>query len=259
MVKPHIIKEIRSGNELKKRIRTDVLKSSICSDRTLKKLHLILEGVVENGTATNIKTDKYKIAGKTGTAQIANSNKGYVGVNGVNYQASFCGYFPADKPKYSCMVMVNSPSKSTYYANVVAGSVFRAISDEVFFRYLNPDGKEYKIQGHSNTRLPKVRTGNKKETDMLLDELEIRVNRDESESEWVVTDSKTENKIVYSDREIIDNLVPNVFGMGAKDAVFLMEKAGLRVSLNGAGRVTSQSIQPGVKVIRGSTVYLSLK
>ena len=111
MVKPVFVKEIRYHGKPIKRFNTEVLQSSVCSRPTLKKVRSILEGVVETGTAKNLKNPQIKIAGKTGTNQIYNKNYGYKSNSEVSYQASFVGYFPADNPQYSCIVVVNSPSQ----------------------------------------------------------------------------------------------------------------------------------------------------
>ncbi|HRS44366.1 MAG TPA: penicillin-binding protein 2, partial [Tenuifilum sp.] len=120
MVKPRLVKAYLKHGQVVESFPPQVIQSSICSRSTLKKVHEVLEGVVESGTATNLKNPRYKIAGKTGTAQIAKGRKGYKSGGRVSYQASFVGYFPAEDPKYSCIVVVNSPSNSVYYGNVVA-------------------------------------------------------------------------------------------------------------------------------------------
>src|SRR5690606_11478386 len=112
-----------------------VINPSICSKETIKKARKMLESVVEYGTATNLKNANFKIAGKTGTAQIANAKYGYRYDSKVSYQASFCGYFPADNPKYSCIVVVNAPEKQKYGAEV-AGTVFRKIADKVYATHI---------------------------------------------------------------------------------------------------------------------------
>jgi cell division protein FtsI (penicillin-binding protein 3) len=109
-----------------------VIVNSIASRSTIKKARNMMEGVVESGTAENLKNADYKIAGKTGTAQIARGKSGYRSGERVSYQASFVGYFPAENPLYSCIVVVNAPSNGVYYGNLVAGSVFREISDKIY-------------------------------------------------------------------------------------------------------------------------------
>ncbi|UCG28286.1 MAG: penicillin-binding protein 2, partial [Bacteroidales bacterium] len=132
MVKPMFVKELQYHGEVIKRFKTEVLHPSICSKETIDKAILMLEGVVENGTAKNLDNKNYKIAGKTGTAQIANERYGYKFEEKISYQASFVGFFPSDNPRYSCIVVVNSPSNSVYYGNLVAGPVFKEIADKVY-------------------------------------------------------------------------------------------------------------------------------
>ena len=132
MVQPRIVESIRYYGNTVKKFNTKVIDQSICSDETLRKVKIMLEGVVENGTARNLSNENFKIAGKTGTAQIANDKYGYKVGTKISYQASFVGYFPAEKPKYSCIVVVNSPTEKVYYGNLVAGPVFREISRKVY-------------------------------------------------------------------------------------------------------------------------------
>ncbi len=132
MVKPRFVTEVRDGNWPVKTYDSEVITNAICSRSTIRKAQSLLEGVVENGTAKNLRNSNYKIAGKTGTAQIANEKYGYRSGERISYQASFVGYFPADDPLYSCIVVVNAPSNFVYYGNVVAGPVFKEISDKVY-------------------------------------------------------------------------------------------------------------------------------
>ena len=132
MVKPKFAKALMYHGDVVKTFDTEVLKQSICSRSTLRKVKKMLEGVVERGTARNLKNENYKIAGKTGTAQIASLETGYTVKSKISYQASFAGYFPADNPKYSCIVVVNAPSRNVYYGNLVAGPVFKEIADKVY-------------------------------------------------------------------------------------------------------------------------------
>ncbi|MCX6253196.1 MAG: penicillin-binding protein 2 [Bacteroidia bacterium] len=145
MMRPRFVTEILRNGTVIKSYEPDVIINSIASRSTIKKAKKMMEGVVEHGTATNLKNANYKIAGKTGTAQIAKDKYGYRQGARVSYQASFVGYFPAENPLYSCIVVVNAPSNGVYYGNLVAGSVFREISDKVyatrFFRDYRPENK----------------------------------------------------------------------------------------------------------------------
>ena len=132
MMKPMFIKEIRRRGKVIKSFRPVTINESICSQSTIKKAKILLEGVIQNGTGTNLSNDTYRIAGKTGTVQIANRNYGYKYDGKYSYQASFVGFFPAENPKYSCIVVVNAPSNDVYYGNLVAGPIFKEIADKVY-------------------------------------------------------------------------------------------------------------------------------
>ncbi|NJK86321.1 MAG: peptidoglycan glycosyltransferase, partial [Bacteroidales bacterium] len=235
MVKPKFVKEIRLHGRTVKTNTTEVLKHSVCSRSTLKKARILLEGVVENGTASNIKNKYFKIAGKTGTSQIFNTETGsYRSETGTSYQASFAGYFPADEPKYSCIVVVNSPSKNVYHGNEVAGPVFAEIANKV---YSLDFGKNYNVDKNAFiTDLPYSKDGFFKDLENVTDELNLDITKKGVHSDWIVT-QRTEDKIVLQEKKIIPNLVPNVVMMGAKDAVYLLENSGLKVIVKGRGSV----------------------
>jgi cell division protein FtsI (penicillin-binding protein 3) len=255
MVKPHLVKALSYHGQETKTFGTEVIKSTVCSNSTLKKIREMLEGVVENGTAKNLKNNTYRIAGKTGTAQIAKSRAGYRSATGISYQASFAGYFPADNPKYSCIVVVNSPSNGVYYGNVVAGTVFKEIADKVYassfamHTVLKPEKHMIDV--------PYAKTGTKKDMDYILDELDIDVADNDVKSEWISPEKK-DDKIEYDQRTIIESLVPNVVDMGLKDAIYLLENAGLKVQVRGRGKVVKQSVRPGVKARPGNTIVLEM-
>jgi len=254
MVKPHFIKALLKHGETIQTFTPDVICSSICSSSTLKKVREVLEGVVEEGTANNLKNSRYRIAGKTGTAQIAKGKRGYKS-GGLSYRASFVGYFPADDPKYSCIVVVNSPSKSVYYGNVVAGPIFKEISDKVF-----ATSSEWFPVVKSNaelTDMPVSKNGYKQQLEAVLDELDIPIKDLSKKSSWVST-IRTDDEVEMSDKNFIQNLVPNVRGMCIKDALFLLENAGLRVSVKGKGVVKSQSINAGTKAGRGQSILIEM-
>jgi cell division protein FtsI (penicillin-binding protein 3) len=256
MVKPRFVKEIRYHGKLVRKYNTEVLQSSVCSRSTLRKVKRILEGVVESGTAKNLNNPLIKIAGKTGTNQIYNKKYGYKSSSEVSYQASFVGYFPADDPQYSCIVVVNSPSKNVYYGNMVAGPVFLEIARKVFATSIDMHpvvtaNKDIPLD------LPYSKTGNRNELRQVLRTLDIPVENGHIRSEWVSTEKK-EEAVGFSSRAVITGLVPNVVSMGAKDALYLLENAGLRVRLLGRGSVRQQSIPPGTRVSKGALVTLEM-
>jgi len=256
MVKPRFVKEIRYHGKLIRRYNTEVLQSSVCSRSTLRKVKKILEGVVESGTAMNLSNPLIKIAVKTGTNQIYNKKYGYKSNSEVSYQASFVGYFPADDPQYSCIVVVNSPSKYVYYGNMVAGPVFLEIARKVFatsaeMHSIVTRNKDIPLD------LPYSKTGNRDELRQVLKELDVPMENSHIRSEWVSTEKKKE-AIAFSQRSTINGLVPNVVSMGAKDAIYLLENAGLNVRLLGRGSVRQQSIPPGTRARKGDLITLEM-
>jgi cell division protein FtsI (penicillin-binding protein 3) len=252
MVKPLFVEEIRFHGKVVKRSETEVLNNHICSRETLAQIKSMLEGVVESGTAKNLANTHYKIAGKTGTAQVSLSKAGYSKL----HQASFVGYFPADRPKYSCIVVVNAPSKQIYYGNVVAGPIFRAITDRIYV-------KEYELQ--ENTALvaeetiqaPYSKSGSSDALAATFKYLELPLNQQGDEARWVSTKSTGEG-VISTSRHIHPALVPNVVDMGLKDALYLLESKGLKVDVDGRGTVRSQSVLPGSTLRRGTVVKLNM-
>ncbi len=258
MVRPRFVKELRYHGKLVKSFEVEVIKSSIASSSTLKKAGKMLEGVVETGTALNLKSASYKIAGKTGTAQLAKGNKGYRQNAMISYQASFVGYFPADNPKYSCIVVVNAPSNGVYYGNVVAGSVFKEIADKVYATKFELHDQVLKGKRSLKNTAPYMKNGNWNQTEYAMDELGIDYNEVQNiKSDWVIAKYDSA-EILIANKKVVQSLVPDVTGMGVKDAVFLIENAGMRVAFNGFGKVLRQSVMPGSRVMKGGTVALTM-
>ena len=254
MMKPMFVHEIRYHGKVLKHFDEEVLKNSLCSRETLRKVKSMLEGVVLRGTATNLKNPSYSIAGKTGTAQIADKNKGY---GHKVYQASFAGYFPADAPKYSCVVVINSPDKKKgFYGNQVAGPVFKTIADKVYaMTYaMHPPKQDEQI---CEIKVPISLNGNKNDLDIVFKELNVSTDDREVYSDWVLT-SRRDSIIKYKNRTISSHLVPNVKGMGLQDALYILENAGLIVNVSGFGSVKKQSLHPGSSFRSGNRIQIEL-
>ncbi len=248
MVKPMFIKEVQYHGETKEVFNTNVIDPSICSSSTIKKAKELLKGVVENGTAQNLKNKNYNIAGKTGTVELANEKYGYQNQSNTSYQASFVGYFPADDPHYSCIVVINSPSKNLYYGSHVAGPVFKGIADNVYATSprLYKSVEDLKNAGQMNA--PYTKPGLKSSLFSVLNTLGIKTIHDDITSDWIATNMNgeaVECRSIFIEKE----LVPSVIGMGAKDATYLLEKLGLNVRIRGRGTVVEQSLDAG-EIIR---------
>jgi cell division protein FtsI (penicillin-binding protein 3) len=251
MVKPRFIKEIQDRGEVIKRMKTEVLNPMIVSRETIRKAQSLLEGVCENGTGKSIQSKMFKIAGKTGTAQISTGQGGYD--KGL-YLASFAGYFPADKPAYSMIVVVNKPQGS-YYGGVVAGPVFKEVAEKVFALYTN-----YEDLPEEETlfaSVPEVKNGLSRDLLKVLNSLDVDTNG-KKPSSLVARAIKGEDAITFEEMDISGEKIPDVRGMAPSDAVYLLENAGLHVRITGVGKVRSQSMSPGSLYKQGQSITLIL-
>jgi cell division protein FtsI (penicillin-binding protein 3) len=253
MMKPQFVEEIRNHGQVIEHFNPIVIDSAICSHATINKLKPMLEGVVERGTAKNLKNQHYKIAGKTGTAQIAQGAGGY-GLTAKTYQASFVGYFPADKPKYSCIVVVSDPSNGIYYANLVAGPIFKEVADKVYAHSIEIQDKVGKPS--LIVEVPKIKNGKTKDFSLVFNKMGVKTIETE-ESDWVKTEI-TGKSVRMDDAGNLISFIPNVTGMGLRDAIFLLENSGLRVKVLGKGTVLKQSQAPGTKIIKNSLITIQL-
>ncbi len=251
MIRPQLVQEIRDNGALVKRFKTEVLNPMIASKETIGKAQKMVEGVCERGTGRSLQNQYFKVAGKTGTARVATRNTGYE--DGM-YLASFCGYFPADNPQYSMIVTFNNP-RNGYYGSFVAGPVFKEIAEKVFA--LNGFFAEPSEDMGEKEMIPPVKKGKSEDILRIAKELHLQNVRGKPGSQMasvVVQDSV----VLLGNNEIMVGKVPDVKGMGASNAVFLMENAGLKVKINGVGKVKQQSLTPGSNYREGQTVYLKL-
>jgi len=256
MMNPIFTKAIMMGGNIIEEKSPVVVNPSICSESTIKEILPLLVGVVEEGTAINIRTDKYKIAGKTGTTVLNYASRKEVDFY-KKYQASFAGFFPADNPKYSCIVVINNPKNGQVYGGKVAAPIFKELADKVYA--LDMDIHNPIISTDAFTNLPIVKQGKTFDANQILTGLNIPTQN--TESNWMVSQtSKSEVKLMV--RKIEEDLqrgkMPNLKGMNLKDAVYLLERYGLNVSVEGYGSVVSQSIKKGVKFKKGNLIKLEL-
>jgi cell division protein FtsI (penicillin-binding protein 3) len=251
MIKPVFVTSVSKADRVKNDFETEALTGKICSNKTLNQLRLLLEGVVDNGTAKNLKNSNYRIAGKTGTAQILQNGR-----YEKRYITSFVGYFPAHDPKYSAIVLIKNPRGLYQYGNNVAGPVFKDIADNIYARDINLHSAMEKKKILEAGVFPTIRAGKQDELTMLSNELGVS-NHSTTEEEWIKA-SISGNAVVWKKNQVVKDLVPDVTGMTFRDAIYLLEKSGLRVSFEGRGRVTKQSIVAGARFSKGSRIYLQL-
>jgi len=260
MVRPRFVTAVSYHGEVLREFPVEVITPSICSRPTIAKARKMLEGVVEKGTATNLKNSNYRIAGKTGTAQIANEKYGYRTGSGVSYQASFVGYFPADNPLYSCIVVVNAPSNSVYYGNLVAGPVFKEIADKVyakyFYRFHDIDEREEEA-GPGHAMVPPLGGGYGDDVVRIMREFRLNHTRIPPAG-WMGAGRQHIDTLRLRPIQVEDGVVPDLRGVTLRDALHILENAGWYVKYNGSGRVSKQSPAAGTRLQKGLAVYLEL-
>ncbi|MGL4599106.1 MAG: penicillin-binding protein [Bacteroidia bacterium] len=260
LVKPMFVSEVRDKGRVVKRYAPEVLNPQIVKPETVKKARTMLEAVVKNGTAKSMQNANYLVAGKTGTAQIA-KGKGYgKDKNNVSYQASFVGYFPADKPKYSCIVIVNAPSGDVYYGGLVAGPIFKKIADRVYANELDIH-KAINVGSNPIASFPHVKKGFSTPSFFAAERLSFAVQNEGATTG--ITALKSDGKIYQAnnsdpEKQLRSGIMPDLTGFNAADVLFLLENSGYRVRLKGSGAVNKQSILPGTKIPRGIEIILEL-
>ncbi len=253
LVKPRFVSAIMKNGQLQKQLPVIESNRSLASKSTIEKVKIMMEGVVERGTAMNLRNTEYKIAGKTGTAQIANANTGYRSGTRMLYQASFVGYFPAENPLYSIIVVVNAPSNGVYYGNIVAGTVFREISDKIYATrfFKEQEGEKEKFS------IAEVGAGYMPDLNIVLRNIGDGAIKG-VDGNWASVSGEKGNErytAVVSEADY----VPDVTNMSLRDAMFFLEDNGYRVRYSGKGKVKRQSPEPGTKYYRGQIVALELR
>ena len=256
LMKPYLISEIQKFDKTIKVFNPIILKKKIASTKTINAMKELLEGVVESGTMKEYKSPLYNYAGKTGTAQLDYKRSETSSEIG-GHQASFVGYFPAENPKYSCIVVVVDPKRGSFYGSTVAGSAFRKIADNC---YASIAGLQTYITKNTPKKmelaaLPSLSAGKGEELKTVLDKINYKYQTNKIEDYGAIVAQKDSIKLVS--REITKNKVPNVIGMGLKDALFLLENKGMKVEIRGIGKVTEQSVPAGT-IAKGQYVTLHL-
>ena len=253
MVKPYLVNAIMKDGKMIKEFQPTVVVDSICSKTTLDQLKTCLEGVVTSGTARSLQSPYFGLAGKTGTAQVANGNKGYTE---HIYQASFAGYFPTINPKYSCIVVIkNKPFAAKYYGGVVAGPVFKEIANKLF----TVDAELYANYRHHvfTDSSDAVWKGSATDFKVIAKQVNTRIVDSGRSGDWS-TVQVNRNYLQAETWRVENGTMPDLKGFGLKDALDLLEKQQLQVIATGKGKVVSQSILAGTPVQRRQTVYLNL-
>ena len=260
MMKPRFVKQIIKNGEVVYNNPPQVIKEHIAKESTIKEITRILTEVVSEGLGKKAGSDKFLVAGKTGTAQMSKGALGYK-AGGTNYLLSFAGFFPADKPRYSCIVCIQKTGLPASGGGM-SGVVFHHIAEGIMAQDLKLNVQD--ARDKESILIPSAKTGNLLATDYVLNMLGFNVINGWGGAYpfgnpiWG-TINQDGNKLIFKEEKINRvNLVPDVKGMGARDAVYLLEKHGIKTIVVGRGRVMEQSIAPNDKVQKGMKCTLRL-
>ena len=259
MMRPRFVKAVERDGEVIRTFDPVVLRPQICSANTLTKVRTLLEHVVSRGTGKAAKSQLFKVAGKTGTAQISHGISGYKS-GAMKYLLSFVGFFPADNPRYSCIVCIQKVGHPA--SGGMSAKVFHNISEGIMAKDLKLNASD--SQDSLSILMPDVKNGNMLAASYVLNHLGIATNTSWDGSYahgnpiWGAA-TRTKNSIDMTESpQYADDVVPDVTGMGARDAVFLLEKRGVKVTLVGRGKVSSQSLPAGHKIKKGEACVLRM-
>ncbi|MBP3943238.1 PASTA domain-containing protein [Sphingobacteriaceae bacterium WQ 2009] len=253
MIAPLFVKEIRHLGNTVERFEARVIRESIASDRAIKQVQGMLEGVMTEGTGKKLRNPLYSSAGKTGTAQMADGTKGY---GQRKYQSSFAGYFPAENPKYSMIVVIRNP-RNGYYGGSVAGPVFRELADMVFANDLSMHNNfDRKASNPSLNKVPLTLKGSRQASMKVYEALGFKSFNWNDVAQGVVDTSS--KGVPFVDIDIKEGVVPNVLGMGLIDALYTLENAGFKTALQGKGKVVNQSLIAGQRMKVGTPIQIQL-
>lgn len=251
LIQPIIVRKAYSANRIHREYQAATLNGRICSRKTITKLRSMLEGVVDRGTARNISGTHYAIAGKTGTAQ-----KYINGLPSRQYYTSFAGYFPAEQPRYSAIVVIDNPKGYQQYGSDVAAPVFKEIADKIYSVDIALHAPQPDTLKATDGVFPVIRGGYAQDLTYISEDIGLPYEV-ASQEDWVRTHIDGE-KVQWVDGEVSGDQVPDVQGLTLRDAIYLLENRGLRVEFSGTGRVATQSQAPGTRAIKGSRIKLTL-
>ncbi len=255
MMRPYLVNSIQEEGRVIKTFLPKVYNAQLCKPTTIRDLRIALEGVCINGTAkTLFKNSLYKVAGKTGTALVANGNKGYG--EGI-YQSSFAGYFPADNPQYTCVVIIkNRAHAPVFYGGAVAGPVFKEISDRLYSTYIQNKLGIAPVVQLKDSAVFKYAVS-KMSLKTIANQLSLKYQDSSVNNDWVALEGNG-NRIKATQQIISDTTMPNITGMKLQDALWLCEKKGLVVKCVGRGKVIKQSIVQGQYIQKGQQIQIEL-
>jgi cell division protein FtsI (penicillin-binding protein 3) len=255
MMNPIFSTAIMSNGKIVESKKSEVVNPAICSEKTIEEIMPLLVGVVNEGTAKDIKSHQYQIVGKTGTT-VLNYARRKEGEK-KKYQASFAGFFPADNPKYSCIVVINNPKKGQVYGGKVAAPIFKELADKVYA--MDMEIQTPLLADSTLLTLPKVKQGLSSLSTKVLTDLSIKIET--TDADWMIaqtTDTEVKLMVRKIEQDLQKKTMPNLSGINLQDAIYLLESYGLKVVCVGSGAVVNQSIKKGELFKKGSVIKLEL-
>lgn len=254
MMKPYLVNSIRNNGVLYKQFEPTVIEENICKPEVISIARQSMEMVVTEGTGRNtFKGLPFAVAGKTGTAHVSDGPIKYD--HGV-YQASFVGYFPADKPQYTCIVVIRTKAHAaSHFGGTVAGPVFREIATKLYAMYV--DKKDPSLYVAKKDSASYFYSGYSQDIKSVYDLLKVKYADSALTNNWAMVYAANYQPVVKAST-IKKKVMPNVRGMGLKDALYLLENMGIKVTVTGKGKIAAQSIAPGTELVKGVSVLLEL-
>ena len=254
MVRPRIVSALSKNGEIVEKFPVEVIKDHICKSSTLKDMQWMLERVVSKGLGKRAGNPHFHVSGKTGTAQVSQGRAGYL--NGKReYLVSFCGYYPSENPRYTCLVAIRKPN-SPASGGLMAGTVFSKIAQRVYAKNITTDMSQ--ARDSLSQFVPDVKNGDLNAAKDILADLGVQSN-DQGATNIAWGNSSLDNgKLVFTSLQDEEGKMPDLKGMGARDAVYAVERRGLKAKVKGAGKVLSQSLPVGSSYSKGQTVTLTM-
>jgi cell division protein FtsI (penicillin-binding protein 3) len=254
MMKPYLVNAIKDDGIVKQQFSPVVMDEQICNPSIIKAARESMEMVVTEGTGRPAFKDfPFAVAGKTGTAHVADRGIKY---HDMVYQASFVGYFPANDPQYTCIVVIRTkPHAAMHYGGQLGAPVFKEIASKLYAMYV--DNKTVNYAGVNNDSNSYFYPGYSKDLRNVYSTMKIAAKDSAAQNNWGVVYSSNYQPVMKG-YDVRNKMMPNVKGMGLKDALFMLENMGLKVVVKGKGKVSGQSVEVGKQVVKGMVVYIEL-
>jgi cell division protein FtsI (penicillin-binding protein 3) len=254
MVRPYLVNSIKNNGITVKEFSSEVIDENLCKPEVIAAAKECMEAVVTEGTAKAVFADvPFAVAGKTGTSHVTDGKLKYQG--GV-YQASFVGYFPADKPEYTCIVVIKTkPHAALHYGGQLAAPVFKEVATKLYAMYVQR--KNVVPVQYKSDSLFSVYAGSTNDVQNIFNSMDVSYKDSADKKQWSSVYVNPEKPVVKSSF-VSKKLIPDVRNMSLKDALYILENMNVKVTTKGRGKVVAQDIMPGSQVLKNQNIMLLL-